>query len=86
MRLLAGCLGATPVVALAYLLVIPAKSSQTVYRVNMKEWLQHPAPPNGRTYPSQARLTSTSLARADVAARRYKKYAQFPFAGTANPR
>jgi len=39
-RRLAGWLGATPVVALAYLLVIPAKSSQTVYRVNMKERLR----------------------------------------------
>jgi hypothetical protein len=29
-----------PVVALAYLLVVPASSSQTVYRLNMKEWLQ----------------------------------------------
>jgi hypothetical protein len=36
-RHFAGWLGATPVVALAYLLVVPAKPSQTVYRPNMKE-------------------------------------------------
>jgi hypothetical protein len=28
-----------PVVALAYLLDVPAKSQQKVYRLNMKEWL-----------------------------------------------
>jgi hypothetical protein len=65
--------------------VIPAKSSQTVYRVNMKERLRRPAPRTAGKYPSQARLTTTSLARADVAARHHKKYLQFPFAGTATP-
>ena len=44
---LADGLGGTPVVALAYLLVVPASSSQKVYRLKMKESLQCPAyPPN----------------------------------------
>jgi len=52
----------TPVVALAYLLVIAAKSSQTVYRVNMKEWLQRPDPLNGRKYPGHHVRPASSLA------------------------
>jgi hypothetical protein len=45
MRSSAGWRGVTPVEALAYLLVIPAKSSQTVYRLNMKEWVTVPQLP-----------------------------------------
>jgi hypothetical protein len=36
-----------PVVALAYLLVVPAKPSQTVYRLKMKESLRRRLPLNG---------------------------------------
>src|SRR3984957_14078355 len=54
----AGCLGGTPVVALAYLLVIPAKSSQMVYRLNMKESLRARMP-QGRNTPARARPAST---------------------------
>jgi len=35
-----------PVVALGYLLDVPAKSPQMVYRLNMKEWLRGPIAPD----------------------------------------
>jgi len=38
-RHFAGQRDGMPVVALAYLLDVPAKSPQKVYRLNMKEWL-----------------------------------------------
>jgi hypothetical protein len=51
-----------------YLLAVPAKPSQTVYRLNMKESLQRPDPLNGRNIP--ARPASSRLTRADATAGR----------------